>query len=74
MPNVHKHPPIAYRPGPNREWLLSHAAETGKPVNAIINEAVDEYRLHRSFSGKAVIRKDGDPLNNDPANLEIREG
>jgi hypothetical protein len=44
MPSQHKHPPIAFRPPEgDRALLLRHAAETGKPVNRILAEALSAY-------------------------------
>jgi hypothetical protein len=74
MGDRHKHGPISFRPTEgDRAWLHDYAAETGRPVRAVLKEALAEYRLHRSVNGKIVIHKDGDPRNNNPANLEIRE-
>ena len=45
MPSQHKHSPIQYRPTVrNRAWLLEEAAETKRPVNAVLNEAVTGHR------------------------------
>ena len=45
MPSQHKHNPIQYRPTVrNRTWLLEEAAETKRPVNAILNEALTGHR------------------------------
>ena len=45
MPSQHKHQPIPFRPAArNRTWLLEEAAETKRPVNAILNEAVAGHR------------------------------
>ena len=45
MPGQHKHPPVAFRPPEgDRAWLLAHAKATGRPVNAIITEALAAYR------------------------------
>ena len=51
MGGPHKHKPIPFRPGVkpgdpdgDRDWLLAYAAETGRPVSAIISEAVAGYR------------------------------
>jgi hypothetical protein len=41
----HKHPPIGFRPQESdRRWLLQHAAETGKPLGALLGEALAAYR------------------------------
>jgi|GEM_PF-2547207 len=45
MPSQHKHKPVAYRPPADlRGWLLAYAAQTGRAVNAIITQALSEYR------------------------------
>lgn len=45
MPSQHKHQPIPFRPtARNRPWLLEQAAETKRPVNAILNDAVTAHR------------------------------
>src|ERR1039458_7570426 len=44
MPSQHKYPPIGFRPpAALRERLTAHAAETGRPVGAIVTAAVDAY-------------------------------
>ena len=48
MPSQHKHSPLSVRlPAEDREWLLSYAAVIDKAVNAVIAEAVAEYRARR---------------------------
>lgn len=45
MPGKHKHPPIPFRPPEgDRAWLLEHAERTGRPVNAILRDALTSYR------------------------------
>ena len=45
MSSQHKHPPIPFRPPEgDRAWLLQHADQTGRAVNAILAEALREYR------------------------------
>ena len=45
MTDRHKHPPIAFRPPEgDRAWLLEHAATTGRPVNALLAEALSAFR------------------------------
>jgi len=45
MPSQHAHNPIQFRPTVrNRSWLLEEAAETKRPVNAILNEALTGHR------------------------------
>ena len=51
MSSQHKHNPIPFRPpSPEREWLLRYAADTGRPVNAILTEALSEYRSRHQLS------------------------
>ena len=48
MPDRHKHAPIRFRPPEgDRTWLLEHAATAGRPVNAVLAEALAEYRARR---------------------------
>lgn len=48
MADRHKHTPLRVRlPEPDREWLLAYAALVDKAVNAVIAEAVAEYRAQR---------------------------
>jgi len=42
-------------------------------MNSIVVAALEERRARSGMRGRWVFRKDGDPLNNDPSNLEIRE-
>lgn len=50
MPDRHKYPPIPFRPPEgDRLWLLAYAAETGRPVNQILAEAL---ALHRKNHDK----------------------
>lgn len=45
MPNVHRSNPVQFRPpADDREWLLARAEATGLPVNAILTQALREYR------------------------------
>jgi hypothetical protein len=52
------------------ENLRSEAFVTRRPMNEIITESVAA-RYHGR--GKAVHHIDGDPLNNDPANLVLMD-
>ena len=46
MPNQHKHKPVAYRPPAElRDWLLAFAKRSGRAVNAVITDALSEYRI-----------------------------
>lgn len=52
MPSQHKHPPISLRlPETDRAWLLEYAEATGQPVNAVIAQAVAEYRKRQEGLG-----------------------
>jgi len=54
VPSVHKYPPIAYRPPVEvRDRLRAFAGQSGKPVSAIITEAVREYLASRGDGGDA---------------------
>ena len=45
MPDRHKSPTITLRlPERDRTWLLAHAADSGRTVNAIVTEALAVYR------------------------------
>lgn len=45
MPSQHKTSPVSFRPPErDRAWLYAHAETTGRPVNAILAEALREYR------------------------------
>jgi predicted transcriptional regulator len=75
QPDRHKHHPKAVRmPDGMEAWLAEYATQAGRTVNAVIVEALSEYRARRSWSGagREVWHKDGDATNNDPGNLEIR--
>ena len=48
MSGQHKYNPIPFRPPErDRAWLLDHAKETDRPVNAILAVALAEYRERR---------------------------
>jgi hypothetical protein len=54
MPSAHKHPPIGFRPPEaDRARLLAFAEATGKPVNAILTEALREYLAGKSSDAPA---------------------
>lgn len=45
MPDRHKRLPISFRPPEaDRAWLESYAERTGRPVRAILAEALARYR------------------------------
>jgi hypothetical protein len=45
MADRHKHPPIRFRPPEaERLWLAAYQERTGKPMNAILTEAVRRLR------------------------------
>jgi hypothetical protein len=44
-PDRHRHPKVSFRPPEDdREWLLAHAVKAGRPVNAILREALSDLR------------------------------
>ena len=48
MPDRHAQTPISIRPPKDdRAWLESYAKQTGRPVRAILVEALAEYRARR---------------------------
>ena len=48
MADRHKYTPIRFRPPEaDRLWLLEYADTTGIPVNAVLAEALAEYRARR---------------------------
>ena len=48
MADRHKHTPVRFRPPEaDRLWLLEYAAKMGRPVNAVLAEALAEYRAQR---------------------------
>ena len=66
MSGQHKHNPVQFRPTVrNRSWLLEEAAETKRPVNAILNEALTGHRKalreRRNQERKAMASKVQDP-------------
>jgi hypothetical protein len=45
MPSRHKANPFTFRPPEDdRAWLYEHAASTGRPVGAVLAEALAAYR------------------------------
>ena len=45
MPDRHQASPLRYRPAAaERAWLLAYQQQTGKPMNAILTEAVRRLR------------------------------
>ena len=48
MPSQHKHNPLRVRPPEAlRDWLLAYAERAGKAVNAVVTEALEDYRAKR---------------------------
>ena len=48
MPNQQKYAPISFRPPEtDRQWLMEYATQVSRPVNAILAEALAEYRARR---------------------------
>jgi hypothetical protein len=60
-------------PADLHEWLRREAFELRAPMNSIVVAALEERRARNGMRGRWVYHKDGDPLNSDPGNLEIRE-
>lgn len=60
MPSQHRFNSISLRPGPHRDWLLAYAEKTGQAVNAVLVQALAEFRERHS----------SDPVNKNPANPE----
>ena len=54
-------------------WLVDAAAREHRSVNGHIEWCLEQERAKDSLDGKTVRHKDGDPRNNDPSNLELRE-
>ena len=54
------------------EWLRAEAFETRESMNSIIIASVRERRARTATRGKQVHHRDGNPRNNDPANLELK--
>jgi hypothetical protein len=53
MPNQQKYRPISFRPPEaDRLWLAGYAEQTGRPVNAILAEALREYRDARTLPAR----------------------
>lgn len=49
MPNVHRNAPIGWRPPPDlRAWLMTYTEATGRPISAIITEAMLAFRASHS--------------------------
>lgn len=59
MPNQHKHPNLSFRPpADDRAWLLAYVERTGRPRNAILAEALAQYRARVEASRKQVEQQD----------------
>lgn len=67
QPMTVRFPPDVY------EELRREAFDTHGHMNTIVVEAVKEHQAARGLRGQEVNHKDGGPLNNDPANLELRK-
>jgi hypothetical protein len=53
MPDRHKHSPVRFRPPEaDRLWLLEYAAKMGRAVNAVLAEALAEYRAR--YEGRDI--------------------
>ena len=55
------------------EWLRHEAFDLREPMNGIIVAALEDRRARSGMRGRWVFHKDGDPFNNDPSNLELRD-
>jgi predicted DNA-binding protein len=55
MPGQHKHPPLRFRPSAEGwDRLAAYVERTGRALNAVLREAVDEYldrHQHESSEG-----------------------
>jgi hypothetical protein len=53
VPNQQKYRPLSIRPPEaDRLWLITYAASTGRALNAIIAEAIADYRAkHETVAG-----------------------
>lgn len=60
-------------PADLHEWLRREAFDLREPMNSIVVAALEERRARSSTRGRWVFHKDGDPLNSDLSNLELRE-
>jgi hypothetical protein len=59
MPNQQKYNPISFRPPEgDRVWLTGHASATSRPVNAILAEALAEYRVRREHGDEKLTQLD----------------
>jgi hypothetical protein len=75
MPSQHKNPHgIFWRPGDPtlKPWIENEASERGVTLREYLDEVLAVHRARAEMNGRWVYHKDGDPLNNDPGNLEIR--
>lgn len=58
MPNQQKYRPISFRPPEaDRLWLVAEHERTGRPVNAILAEALAEYRQRHTAE---ILEEAGD--------------
>ena len=54
MADRHKYAPVRFRPPePDRLWLMERAEKTGRAVNAILADALAEYRARHSDTAPA---------------------
>lgn len=75
MPNQHKNPGITWHPAdPDlKDRIKAEASRQETTASRVLDEGMAEYLDRREVAGKQVTHRDGDPRNNDPSNLEIRE-
>jgi len=51
-------PQVSYRPSSDdRKWLGAYARQTGRSVNAVLNEALAEYRARRTGDSRASVSR-----------------
>jgi hypothetical protein len=56
MPHQHRHPPISIRlSGQLRDWLITYARNHERPVQAIVAEALEEYRAQHEQKGNVTM-------------------
>jgi hypothetical protein len=61
VPDRHKRKPISFRPPEeDHAWLLKHAEATGRPVRAVLADALAEYREHAEHVRTQIeVNKEG---------------
>jgi hypothetical protein len=60
VPNQQKYRPLSIRPPEaDRLWLIGHAERTGRPLNAVVAEAIADYRAKHEQQEHDVIAGNG---------------